>query len=71
MIETITSWISFLMKLISAPLESHTYGGAGPMSHDGKSYFLKVPLSIQTCREAVTWTLGFEEAEEYQPLAES
>ena len=41
------------------------------MSHDGKSYFLKVPLSIQTCREAVTWTLGFEEAEEYQPLAES
>lgn len=36
-----------------------------------KEYFLRVPPEIRTAREAVAWTFGFSEPDEYQPDAES
>jgi hypothetical protein len=35
-----------------------------------KDYFLRVPPHVQTARQAVAWTFGFEE-EEYLPLQET
>ena len=37
---------------------------------DYRSYFLRVPPSIATAREAVAWTFGMT-SDEYEPLAES
>ena len=39
---------------------------------DGKvdTYYLRVPPSISTCREAVAWTFG-KEIHEYGPIVES
>jgi hypothetical protein len=37
----------------------------------GQIYFLRVPPTMRTCRDAVAWTFGFEKPEEYQPIAET
>ena len=37
----------------------------------GQIYFLRVPPTMGTCRQAVAWTFGFERVEEYQPKQEA
>jgi hypothetical protein len=37
----------------------------------GRQYILRVPPRMQTCRQAIAWTAGFENPEEYQPEAET
>lgn len=37
----------------------------------GRQYVLRVPPQMCTCRQAVAWTAGFDDAEAYQPLAET
>jgi hypothetical protein len=37
----------------------------------GHRYLLRVPPTVTTCRQAVAWTAGFEEAEQYRPLVET
>jgi hypothetical protein len=32
-----------------------------------RDYFLRVPPNMRTAREAVAWSFGYEEAQEYQP----
>ena len=37
----------------------------------GRHYLLRVPPAMQTCRQAVAWTAGFDNAEAYQPQKET
>jgi hypothetical protein len=37
----------------------------------GRHYLLRVPPAMQTCRQAVAWTAGFDTAEAYQPQKET
>lgn len=37
----------------------------------GGRYLLRVPPTMDTCRRAVAWTAGFDNADDYQPLAEA
>lgn len=37
----------------------------------GRQYILRVPPRMQTCRQAVAWTAGYEDPDEYQPLVET
>ncbi len=37
----------------------------------GRQYVLRVPPHMRTCRQAVAWTAGFDNADLYQPLAET
>ncbi len=37
----------------------------------GNRYVLRVPPRTRTCREAIAWTAGFADADDYQPLAET
>jgi hypothetical protein len=37
----------------------------------GRRYLLRVPPGIQTCRQAVAWTAGFDEPDAYQPQRET
>lgn len=43
------------------------------MEPDGtfKNYFLRVPPQVETAREAVAWTFGIEDGQEYKPAQES
>jgi hypothetical protein len=36
-----------------------------------KPYWLRVPPTVQSAREAVAWTFGVEHPEQYQPLRET
>lgn len=36
-----------------------------------RQYLLRVPPNIRTCREAVAWTAGYDDASTYQPVAET
>ncbi|HEX7380479.1 MAG TPA: hypothetical protein VF278_25420 [Pirellulales bacterium] len=37
----------------------------------GQQYVLRVPPNMRTCRQAIAWTAGFDDAEKYQPLLET
>lgn len=37
----------------------------------GQQYVLRVPPHMRTCRQAIAWTAGFNDAEQYQPLVET
>jgi hypothetical protein len=37
----------------------------------GRRYLLRVPPTMQTCRQAVAWTAGFDDPELYKPLVET
>ena len=37
----------------------------------GRRYLLRVPPAMETCRQAVAWTAGFDDPEDYRPLAET
>lgn len=37
----------------------------------GQQYVLRVPPQTRTCRQAIAWTAGFEDAEQYRPLVET
>ncbi len=37
----------------------------------GRHYLLRVPPEMQTCRQAVAWTAGFDNPEAYQPRVET
>ncbi|MGA4554006.1 DUF6745 domain-containing protein [Methylorubrum aminovorans] len=37
----------------------------------GRRYFLRVPPSMRTCRQAVAWTAGFDDPADYAPLVET
>lgn len=36
-----------------------------------RRYFLRVPPTMQSCRQAIAWTAGFDNPDDYAPLAES
>lgn len=36
-----------------------------------RRYLIRVPPTMQTCRDAVAWTAGFDKAEDYQPVKET
>ena len=36
-----------------------------------RRYILRVPPSMRTCRQAVAWTAGFEDPDDYRPLVET
>ena len=37
----------------------------------GGRYFLRVPPTTKTCRQAVAWTAGFDDPADYAPLVET
>lgn len=37
----------------------------------GRQYMLRVPPSMRTCHQAAAWIAGFDNPDEYQPLAET
>lgn len=37
----------------------------------GRHYLIRVPPDTKTCHQAVAWTAGFDNPEDYQPLAET
>ena len=37
----------------------------------GRRYLLRVPPTMQTCRQAVAWTAGFDDPKLYKPLVET
>jgi hypothetical protein len=37
----------------------------------GRRYIIRVPPSITNCRHAVAWTAGFDNADDYNPIAET
>jgi hypothetical protein len=37
----------------------------------GQQYVLRVPPDVRTCRQAIAWTAGFDDADQYRPLAET
>jgi uncharacterized protein YceK len=37
----------------------------------GRRYLIRVPPATRTCREAVAWTAGFDQAEDYRPHQET
>jgi hypothetical protein len=37
----------------------------------GRHYLLRVPPGMQTCRQAVAWTAGFDNPDTYQPREET
>jgi hypothetical protein len=37
----------------------------------GRQYMLRVPPTMTTCREAVAWTAGFDDPEDYAPVVET
>jgi hypothetical protein len=37
----------------------------------GRQYVIRVPPTMTTCHQAVAWVAGFDDADEYQPLAET
>jgi hypothetical protein len=37
----------------------------------GRRYLIRVPPDTKTCRQAVAWTAGFDDANEYVPLMET
>jgi hypothetical protein len=37
----------------------------------GRHYLLRVPPDTRTCRQAIAWTAGFDNADDYQPLVET
>jgi hypothetical protein len=36
-----------------------------------RQYMLRVPPTMQTCRQAVAWTAGFEDSDDYRPTVET
>lgn len=36
-----------------------------------RQYVIRVPPTMQSCRQAVAWTAGFDNPDDYQPLAET
>lgn len=37
----------------------------------GRQYLIRVPPSMRSCRQAVAWIAGFDNPDDYQPLAET
>jgi len=37
----------------------------------GRHYMIRVPPGMRTCRQAVAWTAGFNDPDDYQPLVET
>lgn len=37
----------------------------------GRQYTLRVPPTMKTCRQAAAWIAGFDDPDDYQPIAES
>jgi hypothetical protein len=37
----------------------------------GRRYILRVPPSMKTCRQAIAWTAGFDNPDEYRLLVET
>jgi len=37
----------------------------------GRQYLIRVPPSMRTCRQAVAWVAGFDNADDYRPLVET
>jgi hypothetical protein len=37
----------------------------------GRHYLIRVPPTMQTCHQAVAWTAGFDNPDDYRPLAET
>jgi hypothetical protein len=36
-----------------------------------RQYILRVPPTMRTCRQAIAWTAGFDNADDYHPLVET
>jgi hypothetical protein len=36
-----------------------------------RQYMLRVPPTMQTCRQAVAWTAGFDDPDDYRPAVET
>lgn len=54
------------------------FDGEGPLvcvvvrcPSTGQQYVLRVPPFIETCRQAIAWTAGFDDAKRYRPLVET
>lgn len=37
----------------------------------GRQYIIRVPPNMETCRQAVAWTAGFDDADQYRPQIET
>ncbi len=37
----------------------------------GRQYLLRVPPEMRTCRQAAAWLAGFDDPDEYDPVAET
>ena len=37
----------------------------------GRHYLIRVPPTMKTCHQAIAWTAGFDDPDDYQPLAET
>lgn len=37
----------------------------------GRHYLIRVPPNMKTCHQAVAWTAGFDDPDDYQPVAET
>ncbi|MGH7138595.1 MAG: DUF6745 domain-containing protein [Pirellulales bacterium] len=37
----------------------------------GQQYVLRVPPDMRTCRQAIAWTAGFDDVEQYRPFVET
>ena len=37
----------------------------------GRQYMLRVPPQMRTCRQAVAWIAGFDNPDDYRPVAET
>ena len=37
----------------------------------GRRYILRVPPTMKTCRQAIAWTAGFDNPDDYRPLVET
>ena len=42
-----------------------------PVPATGRRYVLRVPPQTRTCRQAAAWIAGFDNPDDYQPLAET
>jgi hypothetical protein len=36
-----------------------------------RQYVIRVPPTVETCRQAVAWTAGFDDPDDYRPLQET
>jgi hypothetical protein len=37
----------------------------------GRQYVIRVPPTVTTCHQAIAWVAGFDDPDQYRPVAES